>query len=73
MADQAQRSHLTVADLCSELGIARSTFYDWRSARKAPCCIKLPNGAIRIRRVDLERWLQSHEDVGDERRPTTHL
>src|SRR3954462_11045101 len=35
-------SHLPVADLCAELGIARSTFYDWRAAHKAPRCIKLP-------------------------------
>jgi predicted DNA-binding transcriptional regulator AlpA len=54
---------MTIADVCAELGIARSTFYDWRAARKAPRCIKLPNGEIRIRRVDLERWLESLEDV----------
>jgi len=63
MKDTTHQSHLTVSDVCAELGIARSTFYDWRSARKAPCCIKLPNGGIRIRRVDLERWLKSHEDA----------
>jgi predicted DNA-binding transcriptional regulator AlpA len=57
------RTHMTIADVCAELGIARSTFYDWRAARKAPRCIKLPNGEIRIRRVDLERWLESLEDV----------
>jgi predicted DNA-binding transcriptional regulator AlpA len=56
-------THLTVNDLCSELGIARSTFYDWRSARRAPRCIRLPNGALRIRREDLETWLVEHEDV----------
>lgn len=56
------RQQLSVTDICSELGIARSTFYDWRSARKAPRCIKLPNGSIRIRRVELERWLKAHED-----------
>ena len=38
------RTHLTVSDVCSELGIARSTFYDWRAARKAPSCIRLPTG-----------------------------
>lgn len=54
--------HLTVDDLCAELGISRSTFYDWRAARKAPCCIKLPNGALRIRRDDLERWLESRTE-----------
>jgi predicted DNA-binding transcriptional regulator AlpA len=63
MPDQNHRTHLTVPDVCAELGIARSTFYDWRAARKAPCCIKLPNGGIRIRRVDLERWLKSREEV----------
>ena len=57
------RIHLTVTELCDELGIARSTFYDWRAARKAPRCIKLPNGGLRIRRADLEQWLENHEDV----------
>ena len=57
------RTHLTIADVCNELGVARSTFYDWRAGRKAPRCIKLPNGEIRIRRVDLERWLKNLEDV----------
>ena len=57
------RTHLTIADVCTELGIARSTFYDWRAAKKAPRCIKLPNGNIRVRRADLERWLKSLEDV----------
>jgi predicted DNA-binding transcriptional regulator AlpA len=59
----ASPRHLTIADVCAELGVARSTFYDWRAAKKAPRCIKLPNGDIRIRRVDLERWLESLEDA----------
>jgi excisionase family DNA binding protein len=63
MVQLAEPKHLTVTDLCAELGISKSTFYDWRAARKAPCCIKLPNGAIRIRRADLERWLRSREDT----------
>lgn len=54
---------MTITDVCIELKIARSTFYDWRAARKAPRCIKLPNGSIRIRRSDLEAWLSGHEDV----------
>lgn len=55
--------HLTVADVCTELGISRSTFYDWRAARKAPCCIRLPNGSLRIRRSDLEQWLETHVET----------
>jgi excisionase family DNA binding protein len=58
----ASRAHLSVDELCWELGIARSTFYDWRAAHKAPRCIKLPNGAIRIRRRDLDAWLETHEE-----------
>lgn len=54
--------HLTIADVCEELGIARSTFYDWRAAKKAPRCIKLPNGDIRIRRADFDQWLTGLED-----------
>ena len=54
--------HLTIAEVCEELSIARSTFYDWRAKRKAPRCIKLPNRDLRIRRVDFEAWLESIED-----------
>lgn len=53
---------LTLAQLCDELQIARSTFYDWRAKGHAPRCIKLPNGDLRIRRADLEAWLADHED-----------
>ena len=51
----AQRCHLTVAEVCAELGVARSTFYDWRAARKGPPCFRLPNGALRIRRTEFDR------------------
>jgi excisionase family DNA binding protein len=58
------RRHLTIAELCEELSIARSTFYDWRAKKTAPRCIKLPNGELRIRRADLETWLNARsEDV----------
>jgi len=53
------RHHLTVDELCEELGIARSTFDDWRAKGRAPRCLKLPNGKLRIRRSDLEAWLDS--------------
>ncbi|GAA4952837.1 putative DNA-binding transcriptional regulator AlpA [Nonomuraea thailandensis] len=54
---------MTVADFCTELGIARSTFYDWRAKGRAPRCLKLPNGDLRIRRTDYDRWLTSLEDT----------
>ena len=55
--------HLTIAELCDELGIARSTFYDWRAKGAAPRCMKLPNGELRIRRTDFDQWLTTLEDV----------
>lgn len=54
--------HLTIAEVCEELDIARSTFYDWRAANKAPKCIKLPNNEVRVRRTDFNTWLESLED-----------
>ena len=57
------RRHLTIAELCDELGVARSTFYDWRAKGAAPRCMKLPNGEIRIRRTDLDQWLTTLEGV----------
>lgn len=54
---------LTLNQLCAELQVARSTFYDWRAKGHAPRCIKLPNGDLRIRRSDLEIWLAEHEET----------
>jgi predicted DNA-binding transcriptional regulator AlpA len=62
-ATRPKQLHLTIADVCAELGIARSTFYDWRAAKKAPRCFKLPNGDLRIRRTDFDNWLLSLEDA----------
>ena len=54
---------LTIDQVCAELQVARSTFYDWRVKGRAPRCLKLPNGEIRIRRADLDRWLDGLEDA----------
>lgn len=59
----ASRIQLTIAEVCAELNVSRSTFYDWRAKGKAPRCIKLPNGEIRVRRTELDRWLESCEEV----------
>ncbi|MFJ9058951.1 helix-turn-helix transcriptional regulator [Streptomyces sp. NPDC102409] len=56
------RGMLTLAEVCEELQISRSTFYDWRQKHRAPRCIKLPNGDLRIRRDDLDHWLDDRED-----------
>lgn len=61
-ARKSGRSHLTIVDFCEEMNIHRSTFYDWRAKRRAPRCLKLPNGELRIRRSDFENWLDSCEE-----------
>jgi predicted DNA-binding transcriptional regulator AlpA len=53
---------LTVADVCADLEISRSTFYDWRAKGRGPRCIRLPNGELRIRVADYERWLEQLEE-----------
>jgi predicted DNA-binding transcriptional regulator AlpA len=55
------REHLTVTEICAELKIARSTFYDWRAKGRAPRCLRLPNGDLRVSRGDLDAWLQDCE------------
>jgi excisionase family DNA binding protein len=57
------RTRLTIAEVCEDLGISRSTFYEWRTKGRAPRCIKLPNGNIRINRADYERWLRTLEEA----------
>jgi predicted DNA-binding transcriptional regulator AlpA len=56
-------SSLTIPEVITELQVSRSTFYYWRQTGKAPRCIKLPNGEIRVRRADLDRWLDSLEEA----------
>nr|WP_111832125.1 helix-turn-helix domain-containing protein [Actinomadura madurae] len=54
---------LTVKEVCAELRISRRTFYEWRAKGRAPRCIPLPNGALLVRRSELERWLAEREDA----------
>ncbi|MER6473754.1 helix-turn-helix domain-containing protein [Streptomyces sp. NPDC005706] len=59
----ARDEKLTLTEICKDLKISRSTFYDWRAKGRAPRCIKLPNGDIRVRRSDYEHWLSDREDA----------
>jgi predicted DNA-binding transcriptional regulator AlpA len=53
---------LPLTEVYRQLDVSRSTFYDWRAKGKAPHCIKLPNGELRIRRSEFERWLATLEE-----------
>jgi predicted DNA-binding transcriptional regulator AlpA len=57
----AQRT-LKLPEVLEELEISRSAFYRMRALGKAPRCLKLPNGQIRIRRADLDSWLANCEE-----------
>lgn len=57
----ASRDKLTIAEICADLSVSRRTFYEWRAKGRAPRCIALPNGALRVRRAEYERWLSSRE------------
>ena len=56
-------TRLTIAYICADLGVSRSTFYEWRAKGRGPRCIKLPNGDIRINRAEYERWLATLEEA----------
>jgi predicted DNA-binding transcriptional regulator AlpA len=47
----------------ADVGISRRTFYEWRATDEAPRCIHLPNGSLRVRRTEYQRWLQNREDT----------
>lgn len=59
---------ITLNQLLAELGdegqpLPKSTFFDWRAKGRAPRAIKLPNGTLRFRRSEIERWLKNYEEV----------
>jgi predicted DNA-binding transcriptional regulator AlpA len=58
-----ERDKLTIAEVCADLGISRRTFYEWRMKNTAPRCITLPNGSLRIRQSEYQRWLASREEA----------
>jgi excisionase family DNA binding protein len=62
-SNRANRKPLTIEEVCAELNISRSTFYDWRAKGKAPRCLKLPNGEVRVPIREYEQWLDSLEET----------
>jgi predicted DNA-binding transcriptional regulator AlpA len=54
---------LTVDQLLDELGgVSRRTFFRWRELGRAPHCIKLPNGELRVWRSELMTWLHGRSE-----------
>ncbi|MEU2867668.1 helix-turn-helix domain-containing protein [Streptomyces olivoreticuli] len=52
---------LTLPEVLEEIRMSRAAFYRMRARGKAPKCLKLPNGQIRVRRSDLDAWFNDCE------------
>lgn len=63
----AQTDKLKLPEVLDEIGVSRSSFYRMRALGKAPKCIKLPNGHLRIRRRDLDAWFTACEEHTESR------
>ncbi|GHG97439.1 helix-turn-helix transcriptional regulator [Streptomyces lanatus] len=63
MSARTQDEKMTVKEVITDLKVAPSTFARWRQLGKGPRAIKLPNGDVRIRRSEYERWLTEREDA----------
>ncbi|MEV6533019.1 helix-turn-helix domain-containing protein [Streptomyces sp. NPDC051639] len=59
----ARDEMLSIDQVIAEIGVPRATFYRWRQLRKGPKAIRLPNGSVRIRRSELERWIETLEEA----------
>ena len=62
---RGRREHdkFTIAEVCADRGVSRRTFYEWRAKGRAPRCITLPNGSLRVRRSEYQRWLAAREEA----------
>lgn len=54
---------MTVAEFMEVMGIARSTFDEWRAKEKGPKWWPLPNGSLRCRRTAFEQWITELEEA----------
>lgn len=52
---------LTVPEVLDILQVPLSTWEKWRARRLGPPAKRLPSGKLRIRRSDLEAWLDDLE------------
>ncbi|MER7412581.1 MULTISPECIES: helix-turn-helix transcriptional regulator [Streptomyces] len=63
MSARVRDEKMTIKEILADLKVAPATFHRWRQLGKAPRAIKLPNGDVRIRRSEYERWLAEREDA----------
>ena len=59
----ARTPMLHLPEVLAELDMSRATFYRMRARGLAPRSVKLPNGQIRFRQADLDKWLAACEQT----------
>jgi excisionase family DNA binding protein len=58
---------LTIDEVIATLRVSRAAFYRWRRRGTGPEAVRLPGGAVRIRRAALAEWLAGlHESNNEE-------
>ena len=57
---------LTLDEVAAELKVSREALYRWRRRGTGPPSIRLPGGAVRIRRSALAGWLRALQDPVEE-------
>ncbi|WP_308218369.1 helix-turn-helix transcriptional regulator [Streptomyces hygroscopicus] len=62
-ATRKGNQRLKLPEVLAEIDMSRSAFYRMRARGKAPKCVKLPNGQIRVRRADLDAWWETQASV----------
>ena len=53
---------MTIEQAARYLNVSRRTLVRWTTEGIGPPSIKLPSGARRYRRVDLDQWLMEHRE-----------
>ncbi|GAA1199598.1 putative DNA-binding transcriptional regulator AlpA [Kitasatospora gansuensis] len=56
-----KRELLKLPAVLDEIDMSRAAFYRMQARGKGPRVMKLPNGQIRVDRVELDAWLSSCE------------
>jgi excisionase family DNA binding protein len=57
---------LTIDEVIASLRVSRAAFYRWRRRGTGPPTVRLPGGAVRIRRAALAEWLRGLQEDNKE-------
>jgi len=62
-AAENKKQWMTFPDVSVEISVSGSTLDKWRAEGNFPEFVKLPNGEMRLRRIDFEAWLDQLQKV----------